>query len=259
MLITHEVPFSLLEKSREFNDIDYALVHLFEEYPEYFKFFKDSLSMGRTVILDNSVFELETAFDASRFAYWINELKPTEYIIPDVLDNGPATIDSCMNWMSDYGTLPGKTIGVIQGKTVVEAIECYSTISLLVDKVAVSFNCEFYEELYPDDNKLVSWMYGRQKFIDLLLESGLVNQNQRWHLLGCSLPQEFLHYKSTSYNFIESVDTSNPIVHAINNIVYTDTGLTDKVSVKMINYLHQTEFDYTMLYHNIERFRSFAK
>lgn len=43
MLVSHEVPLSLLEKSRTFNDYDYALVHLFEIYPAYKQFYIDSL------------------------------------------------------------------------------------------------------------------------------------------------------------------------------------------------------------------------
>jgi hypothetical protein len=258
MLITHEVPFSLLEMSREFNDIDYVLVHLLEDYPNYYKFFEKSLAMGRTVILDNSIFELEEVFDADRFAYWVERLKPTEYIIPDVLDNSTATIESCMNWITEYSHLPGKTIGVIQGATVEDAIECYSTISLLVDKVAISFNCKFYEYLYPHTNKLFSWMHGRQMFIDLLIDEGIINISQPFHLLGIALPQEIQHYKS-GYDFIESIDTSNPIVHAINNISYKSYGLDSKVSEKMINYLHYTEIDHNILNHNIKKFRSFIK
>ena len=87
MKISHETPISLLEYSTEFNDYDYALVHLFEEYTKYFDFFKKSISQGRTVILDNSIFELGKAFDSDRFAYWIQQLNPTEYIIPDSLEN----------------------------------------------------------------------------------------------------------------------------------------------------------------------------
>ena len=34
MLISHESPISMLEKSRDYNDYDYALVHLFEEDKE---------------------------------------------------------------------------------------------------------------------------------------------------------------------------------------------------------------------------------
>lgn len=39
MLVSHEVPLSLLEKSRSFNDYDYALVHLLEIYPAYKQFY----------------------------------------------------------------------------------------------------------------------------------------------------------------------------------------------------------------------------
>ena len=149
--ISHEVPFALLNDSRSFNNYDYALVHLFEEYTEYFHFFVESLEQGRKVILDNSVFELEEAFDADRFAYWINQLKPTEYIIPDVLDDAAATIASLKSWLTDYDWVPGITIGVVQGKTLGDALACYEEMSPLVDKVAVSFNCKFYEAMFPDD------------------------------------------------------------------------------------------------------------
>ena len=54
---SHEVPLSMLEQSRAFNDYDYALVHLFEKYPKYYDFFKKSIEMGRDVLLDNSIFE----------------------------------------------------------------------------------------------------------------------------------------------------------------------------------------------------------
>ena len=56
MLISHEVPKCLFEKSLDFNDYDYALVHLFDEDPEYLEFYKNSLKNGRHVLLDNSIF-----------------------------------------------------------------------------------------------------------------------------------------------------------------------------------------------------------
>ena len=62
MLVSHETPISFLDKSLRYNDYDYALVHLFETHPEYYSFFKRMLSMGREVLLDNSIFELKTAF-----------------------------------------------------------------------------------------------------------------------------------------------------------------------------------------------------
>jgi len=64
MLVSHESPISMLDASRKYNDYDYALVHLFEKYPEYYNFFKISLNLGREVLLDNSIFELGEAFDS---------------------------------------------------------------------------------------------------------------------------------------------------------------------------------------------------
>ena len=36
--------------------------------------FKEAALKGREIILDNSIFELEEAFDAERFNYWVNKL-----------------------------------------------------------------------------------------------------------------------------------------------------------------------------------------
>ncbi len=60
--ISHESPLSMLDISRTYNDYDYALVHLFEKHPSYYQFFEDSLRQGRTVLLDNSIFELGTFY-----------------------------------------------------------------------------------------------------------------------------------------------------------------------------------------------------
>ena len=97
--ISHESPLSMLELSRTYNDYDYALVHLFETHPQYYQFFEDSLRLGRTVLLDNSIFELGTAFDSNKYMNWINKLNPTEYIIPDALEDCDLTIAKAKSWM----------------------------------------------------------------------------------------------------------------------------------------------------------------
>ena len=111
MLLSHECPISLLEKSRQFNDYDYALVHLFEEIPEYYDFFVESLKQGRQVILDNSIFELGTAFNSDKFFDWVNKLKPTEYIIPDALEDCLTTMDNALDWKEKYIDEQANTCG----------------------------------------------------------------------------------------------------------------------------------------------------
>ena len=260
MLISHEVPKCLFEKSLDFNDYDYALVHLFDEDPEYLEFYKNSVKNGRHVLLDNSIFELGEAYDNDSFAKWVEELKPTEYIVPDALEDVAKTIDQMESWNRAYGKLPGKRIGVVQGKTPEEIADCYVYMDKHadVDKIAISFDYSLYEKIIPHENKYMSWMLGRATMLANLLNSGIINTKKPHHLLGCGLPQEFALYHS--YKWIESVDTSNPIVHGIKGIAYKQYGLQTKESIKLVDLL-DVEINNDQLYdinHNINYFRTYV-
>ena len=260
MLISHEVPKCLFEKSLDFNDYDYALVHLFDEDPEYLEFYKNSVKNGRHVLLDNSIFELGEAYDNDSFAKWVEELKPTEYIVPDALEDVAKTIDQMESWNRAYGKLPGKRIGVVQGKTPEEIADCYVYMDKHadVDKIAISFDYSLYEQIIPHENKYMSWMLGRATMLANLLNSGVINTKKPHHLLGCGLPQEFALYHS--YKWIESVDTSNPIVHGIKGIAYKYYGLQTKESIKLVDLL-DVEINNEQLYdinHNINYFRTYV-
>ena len=84
MKVSHEVPRCLLTASPEFNDYDYCLPHLLDQDEEYLKYFENARDKGRYVIMDNSLHELGEAYDYDRLKYWVNELKPNEFIVPDV-------------------------------------------------------------------------------------------------------------------------------------------------------------------------------
>lgn len=259
--ISHESPLSLLPLSRQYNDYDYALVHLFDEIPEYFNFFKESIKQGRHVILDNSIFELGEAFDSDKLAERIIELKPTEYIIPDVLESVEGTLNKFYNWLHKYRDLPGKKIGVVQGKTYEEIVHCYKSLDIYCDKIAISFDYSYYEK----DNdiglgKTYQWMKGRQDLIDRLLHEGVININKPHHLLGASLPQEFTYYKDSVYDFIESIDTSNPIVHGLLDVRYDMRGLAGKSSIKLVELINSipTPIQAENIFYNINRFKKFV-
>lgn len=253
MRISHEVPLCLLKESRKFNDYDYALVHLFDSYPEYYSFYEESIKEGRHVILDNSIFELEEAFDSTSYANWIERLKPTEYIIPDVLEDSDRTIYNCENFLRNYGHLPGTTIGVVQGKTWKELVDCYTYMSERVDKIAISFDYSYYLQGHAN------FMEGRRAFLERLLVEGIINTAQPHHLLGTYLPQEFISYRS--YKWIDTIDTSNPIVHGIKGIRYTSTGLDKKEKIKLAELINieRDRIDLDLVYANIKLFRSFCE
>jgi len=247
MLVSHESPISMLEASRKYNDYDYALVHLFETYPQYYNFFKVSLTLGREVLLDNSIFELGEAFDSKKFAEYVEELKPTYYVVPDVLEDSAATISSFHKFSLNYPDLPGLKIGVVQGTTYQELVDCYEYMSDNADYIAISFDYSWYQGVaslvsaspYTERQQILQRQRGgRKRLINMLIEDGVWNHNKPHHLLGCSLAQEFTDYKSIKS--IRSVDTSNPVVAGIVGERYLKgIGLFDKPSVLLADLIKE--------------------
>jgi len=256
--ISHEAPLSFLEASLYFNDYDYALVHLFSECAKYRDFFSKCLKLGREVILDNSVQELGQAYSGDNYASWIEKLQPTYYIIPDVLEDCNRTIENCQMWLAKYN-LPGKKIGVVQGKTYEEIVKCYKYMDAHVDKIGISFDYSYYEKSTPHPSKCISWMLGRIGLLGKLAKDGIINTEKPHHLLGASNPREFSFY--APYKWIRSLDTSSPIVHGICGIEYDDFGLWEKKSIKipeLLNYEPKGNQDVERIMHNIQRFREFV-
>ena len=267
MKIAHECPTSLLLDSREFNDYDYALVHLFEELPEadYYNYFVESLALGRHVILDNSIFELGEAFDHKKFAFWVSRLQPTEYIIPDALENCDQTIQNARDWFAGpHMAVPetSKTIGVVQGKSYDELVKCYNFMNAHVDKIAFSFDYSYYAEVCPHPNKWFAFALGRASVLSRMVKEGIINTAKPHHLLGCGLPLEFFFYRDSEFDWIETIDTSNPIVHGMLGIKYEPAGLRQKQSIKMAEMITAERPDDKTLQrieHNINLFRSYVK
>lgn len=268
--VSHEMPLTMLQNGDEakYNDYGYALVHLFETNADYYNYYVDTLKQGRTVYLDNSIFELGTAFDPDRFVFWLKKLAYDSdsnniiYIVPDVLDDSQATIESAKSFFRKYPLLPGKKMCVMQGTSYSELVDCYEYFKALgTDYYGVSFNCKAYDNQFPSvENTLERWKLARQDFVTFLYHHDPCCNNKTLHLLGCALPDEFKYYTQTPHleKFIKSIDTSNPIVHGMLSIRYEqDFGLKRKESIKLCDLLNaqimSTAYD-TILY-NISEFK----
>lgn len=257
MQVSHEVPLSVLSKSEEFNDYDYCLLHLTYENKTYKEYYQNAVKKGRKVLLDNSLFELGDALTLEEVARGVRELQPTWVVVPDCLDNKNTTIDRFKEWIEQYSDLDVLTIGVVQGKTVNELIECYSFMSQYADKIAIPFDSVAFQEYeINSSNKLERWCIGRQKFIQQLVEEKKWNYYKPHHLLGCSLAVEFSNPLYTDLN-IETIDTSNPVVAAIHQLRYNVDGLKVKPSVKLCDLIDYklTEYEEQLMLYNIQMFR----
>ena len=237
LLASHESPLQLLEESLNYNDYQYCLVHLMEENDEYKDWFLTvNKRFGAEVLLDNSFFELGASFDPEKYAHWLREINPNYYIVPDVLENADQTIEQWRNWTDVFEPMENKSlkIGVVQGETWQELVDCYNFMSREADYIAISFDYSYYKYTGIGTDKLELWCSGRQRFIQDLIDKGLWNWSKPHHLLGCSLAKEFKYYVDKSITNIRSCDTSNPIVAALKGLRYNgDLGLREKPSTML--------------------------
>src|SRR5574344_700888 len=265
--IAHEAPKSFFKTVQSLTDYDYFLANVLDVDAEYLTLAKKAIASGREVILDNGVFETGEALDMSKFADWVRILKPTYYIVPDVLEDCGGTTNNMKKWMYEFeNTIPKecKKIGVVHGRDYCELCECYQFMdqSANCDKIAFSFDLKCYEDIFPHSNKLVSWCFGRVQCINKMMAQGYFQDSKKpLHLLGCSLPVEFQFYTGKLAELIDSVDTSNPVVLGMYLQKYpSNFGPREKVMTKlytMINSeLTDKQKDYILT--NLKAFRNFC-
>lgn len=239
MLISHEAPKNIMNVVQEYTDYDYCLVHLMQESNEYRNFFFDAKKKNRKIILDCSLYELGHAYDVNKYIAWINILDPNEYIVPDVFQNFEDNIKSFEKFMSIHNPfkVTGKTIGVVQGKTYKEMKESYMFMCENADKVAISFGYDYYIKETGEDYKPLAFCKGRIMLLNRLIDDGVIDYNKPHHLLGCGLPVEFSYYQQNKlkYSFIESIDTSHPVLNGYFGELYTEDKMGTKRPEKMVD------------------------
>ena len=254
--VSHEVPIALLGVSKEFNDYDYCLPHLLDRHPLYEEYFRQAKAEGRYIIMDNSLHELGEAYDTKRLLHWVTELEPDEFIVPDVWENANASVRNAKTWASVK--LPKNTtkVAVVQGKTYTDFSTGYQRYKWFgYKKIAFSYGASWFAECFQHPNPYVAKMMGRLKTINNLYKHNIISDFDRVHLLGCNLPQEFLYYKD--FPFIKSIDTSNPIIHGLKGMRYSEGGLLHKDKEKIDkNFIQPISLEQKEnVLHNVKMFR----
>jgi hypothetical protein len=256
--VSHECPLEVMEISRVFNDYDYLLPHLLDKHPQYLSYFLKSKELNRYIVMDNSLHELGQAYDTERLLYWINVLKPNEFIVPDVWEDKNKTVRNAKEWANIDLPSSVTKVAVAQGKSITDLATCIETFKTLgYEKYALSYGADFYNHVgtyHP--NIYISKMFGRIHTVYTLQQMGVICNTDRVHLLGCYLPQEFIHYKGMP--FLESIDTSNPIMAALDNIDYEDFGLDEKPGLKIdeVMALPKDQINYYKIISNTDKFRT---
>jgi hypothetical protein len=210
--------------------------------------------------MDNGLFEgvVHTTEDLIEK---IHLIQPNIFIVPDEWNDANATLRNAKSWMINYKQGLPKSVelmAVCQGK---DLLELTTTYQILVDlgytHIAFNHSSIAYQSLGHEDH-LKNSMYGRMEFIRRLVEKSIIRKTVYHHLLGCSLPQEFMSY--SDWKFIKSVDTSNPILVGAEGQRYSDSGLTWKPKEKLEHYFeNDLSGQIEDIIFNVNRFKSFIK
>jgi len=253
--ISHEVPICLLEKSRTFNDYHYCLAHLLDQNEEYANFFFQRKEADDYIIMDNSLHELGEAYDRSRLIYLVNELKPNEFIVPDVWEDYTQSVVNAKEWSKINLPKEVTKVAVVQAKSYEEAMKCYQTYKDLgYKKIAFSYGASYYNDVYPHINSDFGKAMGRLWVINSLYKDRVISKKDRIHLLGTAMPFEFKFYNEMP--FIESIDTSNPIMAALEGTKYTDgQHPKPKLNMNEVQAWPLEKIDVDLVYYNVIRFR----
>lgn len=263
MITNSELPISLLKYNLELNDYDFVLFHLLKSNSEYREYYYNMRRVHpeRLMILDNSAYEFYVKgenLDLKEFQYYINDLQPDYYILPDKLMDCNATLQMAEIFLKNYpigfkNAFYPKPLAVAQGKNSHDLVDClikYKTMG--IDYVGIPFHLSFYKTYAIHDDISFEFMTTYEECNeDLLYAMGRVSWirdhenvlrifENKVHILGSHCPLEKLFYKD-----LYSMDTGYPVKLGIvgeklfeekqkPNIIIDDF-LDDRLSENQIN------------------------
>lgn len=257
-LVAHETPLSLMQSEDHYkiNDYTYVLLHKLIEDREYCKTAQMISMMGQhAVYLDNSCFELGASLSNELLFEWCEKITPTVVILPDTLGKKKATIDQTLEFLNSYPNTAHYGMAVIQGSTPDEMIDCYQEfrdLRVLEDQIFMIGIPFVYSWAEKDP---ITQANERIKLLRRLNDSRVIDKNRKHHLLGTWWAGEFAYYRE--YDWVYSVDTSNPIMAAIDGNKYSNAGVIGKpkATFDSVYHMKKSDIDMDLLYYNVEMFK----
>ena len=262
MKVSHELPLCLLDKSKELNDYDFCLPTYWFKSEEYKQYFLNAKAEGRFIIADNGLFEGDS-FTQEQLIDFVNELQPDVFVIPDIWNDAFQSYRNAKYWinvMKEQLPKETKLMAVIQCTDFNIGSSLYQEyIDLGIKHIAFNHSSTAYQQFFPHKNLSVSKMMGRIYFINKLIENNIIDSTVHHHLLGCAIPDEFKYY-GPGYEFIKTLDTSNPVVWGCKGYSYDDILVSImKPSEKIEEFFYEdlASLFRELIFDNIKKFKSY--
>jgi hypothetical protein len=258
--VSHELPLCFLNKGKEWNDYDFCLPTYWFKSEQYKQHYLDAKAAGRFIIADNGLFEGDS-FTEKQLIGFVNELQPDIFVIPDVWNDALLSLRNAKRWANMKEILPENTklMAVIQCTDYKIGSLLYGQyIDLGVEAIAFNHSSTAYQDFFPHENISISKMMGRIYFINQLKKTKIIDNHIHHHLLGCAVPDEFKYY-GKGYEFIKTLDTSNPVVWGCKGVSY-DENITsiEKPKEKIEEFFNENlDAKEKLIIFNINKFKNY--
>lgn len=205
------------------------LAHLCDD-PVYIRHYKRQRLLGAYLILDNSAHEFKAGGTPEELAAFARILRTQEVVVPDVLDQGPATVERATDALETWferganlmGTLNPSLMYVPQGVTSDEYYECMEELISLQVYIAKRRNIrrdfvlgisKDYED-FPGGLDEILGTVGRVR--ESLWDEKEIRMHV--HLLGWHRKLWVLRDLAVKYPWVRSTDSNKPFQYAMKNI-----------------------------------------
>jgi hypothetical protein len=201
---------------------DMALTHLVLAHDRYARHYAAQSAAGRTVILDNSAYELEDTTGSGLAAGPVLKaaalIGAAEAVATDVPFDGPATLAATRRFLS-HATAHGshaRFIGVPQGSTRREWLACYDALTALEEIEIIGLSKLSVPRCWPGETAAARLACAAE-----LHRHG--PPPKPCHLLGGdhSLPAELRRHRDLGHHAVRSNDSSSATWHAACSIPYS--------------------------------------
>lgn len=197
-----------------------CLAHLAQEDDAYAAVYREEAAAGNFVLLDNGAAEKAQPTLAELFEI-IGKIQPTEFILPDELFDGSATLDRSYKALHALaGTdLKVKTMAVPQGETLEEWLQCArEMLTWPINTIGIS--------------KFMNYKMGPYIRHTMMLKlermCRQMNSSVQVHLLGCAYDPREVEAIGTAFPRVRGTDSSIPYVYATQGVTI-HTALRDGI------------------------------
>lgn len=219
-------PISMMHNLCPMGDIELCFTHLLKaNNTEYKQYYLNAKSNGRFVILDNGIMEIGYSMNANDLLSVSSELRPDLVTPPEVLNDSHSTLKMTYEFVEDFnksGLYPQtKILGVAHGANLKDWCSSFQELLQIpqIVRIGLPYDIPFdvYTSTEGNDNRLMNLVLRRIELCDWISK---YHPKAQIHLFGLAHPSELSI--QLKHSFIKSIDTSLPVMAAINNIKYKE-------------------------------------